>query len=118
MCKCARYLLSALTCGDSSHISAVYWNITGTCLCPKVFNGYLRAHVGSLHPFIFPIKVLYKKDLFLFLQMLQFVERTDRLCWPECDVHSIERTHDLTARHSDQKIPNKMEERELYKPGL
>lgn len=71
MCVCVCYLQVAVACGDSSHISAVYWNIAGTCLCPEVFNGYLRASAGSLwvpFMFFFLLKCFIKVDLFLFLR--------------------------------------------------
>lgn len=74
MCVCVCYLLSAVACGDSLHVSAVYWNIAGTCLCPEVFNGYLRASAGSLWvPFFFLLKCFIKVDLFLSLRMFQLV---------------------------------------------
>lgn len=59
MCLC--YLHSAVARDDSLHVSAVYWTIAGTCLCPEVFNGYLRASAGSLFvPFFYLLKVLCK----------------------------------------------------------
>ncbi len=59
-CMSVCYLHAAVACGDSLHVSAVYWNIAGTCLCPEVFNGYLRASAGSLWVPFFLTKVLYK----------------------------------------------------------
>lgn len=60
VCVCVCYLHAAVACGDSFHVSAVYWNIAGTCLCPEVFNGYLRASAGSLWVPFSLTKVLYK----------------------------------------------------------
>ena len=72
---CVCYLHVAVSCSDSLHVSAVYWKIAGTSLCPQLFNGYLRASAGSLSvPFFLLLKCFIKHDLFFFLRRVpQFV---------------------------------------------
>lgn len=46
MCVC--YLNAVVAHGDSSHVSTVYRNFTGTCLRPEVLHAYLRVVAGIL----------------------------------------------------------------------
>lgn len=74
VCVCVCYLHVAVACGDSLHVSAVYWNIAGTCLCPEVFNGYLRANAGNL---------FLSLGLFLFLALEKKKKKLIYLCFLE-----------------------------------
>lgn len=82
VCVCENVCVSP---SDSVHVSAIYWNIAGTSLRPRVFNGYLRASVGSLAFSFFPLTKVLCKTWFIFVSLKSSFAhlRTEAHCWPK-----------------------------------